>query len=594
MEPESGSGKHHFRRGREVVGMVRDIVLLWIVLSISSCGGGRYLAGGQADRNAPAGEEHEMFQQAIEDPASAQGNFNNLERIVENPVDPRGASLDALLSIPDFPEDLARKIAAAGEKHSGANWVALLTPQEREYLYHYRDYLVLPSPLPLRMSFRLTGSDILVGGGVRKEKYVSSSIEGWKALWREVTSGAGSGAAYYLSGSAFDGALRLHGGSFGPDFALGLVFGGAHQSYVFSSAYPFHNPRGIVGSTSFYSPTVFGGAAEVQYRGVRGAFFGGRAREYRSDRFEVGGKRVCGARFEVQRGGARMGLSCSTGSSGGEGCVCAVDGRWESDRSTLGFEFASAGSGNPALLSAFSCKAGRGARVALFLYAVPPGVSGMFAGINGLTPDASTGVYGATAVAEREVLQRLRVRFAIDRCSRREGFDEKEDRDLRAECEKKWRKVLVKIAWNSKVDDRRDAVPYPGSETDRYGISHSLGLVSDIRLASCTSFKVTLRRIQGEDGGGFLACPLIRVSLFSGHLDASAFIAYYRTLADGAVCYFYEPSLKGCYPWRSASSDTERSSFLFTCKINRLRVSTHAALEVGKPPEGSLQAAWDF
>ncbi|MDD4856675.1 MAG: hypothetical protein PHD74_01065 [Candidatus Krumholzibacteria bacterium] len=574
--------------------MVKYLLHLWTALTILSCGGAPYMAGGRMDRDARGSGDHDMLEQTIDDPAAAQDDFNDLERLAENPVDPRGASLDALLLIPGFPEKLARSVVAvAGGKGSGGNWVALLTPQEREDLYRYRDYLVLPSPHPLHASCRVTADDVSEKGGGRREEHIVSTMGGWKALWRERRTVTGGGTAYYLSGSVFDGAMRFHGGTFVPDFGLGLVFGGAHRSYVFSGAYPFHNPRGIAGSTSFYSTTVLGLAAEIRYGKVRGVFFGGRPREYRSDRFEVAEEIVRGGRLEVQGGDATMGLSCSTGVSGGKGCICAADGRWESNRSILGFELAFAGKGEPALLSAFSYRAG-GARTALFLYAVPPGVSGMFTGVNGKTADASTGVYGATVVAEREILPKLHARAAIDRCSRREGFDEKEDRDLRAECEKRWSRIVGKVAWATKADDCLDAVPYPGPQNDRHRISHSLGLVSDIRLARRTSLKLTLRRMWVKDGGGFLACPFMRVGLFSGRLDASALFACYRNLAGGAVCYFYEPSLEGSYPWRSASNDIERGSFIIGCNIKRLRVSTHVALEVGKPPECSLQAAWDF
>ena len=93
------------------------------------------------------------------------------------------------------------------------------------------------------------------------------------------------------------------------------------------------------------------------------------------------------------------------------------------------------------------------------------------------------------------------------------------------------------------------------------------------------------------DGAGYLVQPAARASLFGGRLKVSASLAHYRALKGKAVCYFYEPSLKGSYPWRVASRDTERSVLLIALIIKELDVSFRAALDAERPPEISLQGA---
>jgi hypothetical protein len=574
--------------------MVRPLLLALAALLAASCGAAGRLSDGPCDPDAPLPVDEEIDQPVAGDPTPARECFDGLERIAENPIDPCGADLETLLSVPGLPEELARSVvAAAGKKRSAGTWIDRLTPRQREDLYRYRDYLVLPSRHPLRMSVRLTQNGVSAPGGTRKELYVGSSVGGWKALWRRKFSESGGGTAGCASGSAFGGAVRFHGGTFVPDFALGLVYGGSYQSYIFSASYPFHGSRRIAGSTSFASPAVLGGAAELQYRNVRGAFFTGRSRAYRTDHFESAEEPIFGARLEVQGNGGAAGLSLASGAAGGGRTVFAIDGRRESERTRLGFELGLAGRGEPALLSAFSYRI-RGTHAALFLYSIPAGVSGRFGMVNGRTPGAGAAARGLTAAAERAVAARVRVRAAIERYNRDDGLTERDRQDLRAECERKWRRVTLKLTWISTADEHRGVIPYPGPPADDCETSSALGLVSDIGITGGVSARITLRKVEEEHGAGYLVSPLARASLLSGRLKVSASLARYRAIEGRAICYFYEPSLKGSYPWRVASDDREWYAFLIIYTINKLSVSCHAALEEGKPPEISLQAVSAF
>ncbi|MGD1048565.1 MAG: hypothetical protein ABR899_07435 [Candidatus Krumholzibacteriaceae bacterium] len=570
---------------------MRNLFLVWAVLSIASCGvPGRVSRG--SDGPVPGGfGENGALEETIEDPDLAREDFDVRERLADNPIDPSRAGIETLASIPGFPEELARSIvAAARERRVEGGWLARLTPEEREELYLYRDYLVLPAPHPFHMSCRLTENRFSTGGEGVKDGYVSVNAGGWKALWRGKVSETGGGSACYLSGSLFADALRLHGGTFVPDYALGLVFGGSSQVSVLSSAYPFHSPRGIAGSTSFYSPAVLGAGAELRFRRFRGAAFAGRPRVYRSDHFEEDGGGVFGGRVELQEGNAVFGASGSSDASGSGRSICAIDARLAADRTKLGFELGSRGAGEPAILSGFSCGLGR-SHAGLFLYSVPAGLRGTFGEIDGRTPGASNSAHGVTAAIEGEIVPRLKARAAIDRYSRADGLDERERRSVRVECERKWKRFMLRLTWVSTDDGHRDVVPYPGSLTGERSESSSLGVVSGIRIARQASLGFTLREVRDGDGLGYLVQPTARTSLFGERLKASVSLARYRAVKGAAVCYFYEPSLKGSYPWRVASRDTERAVFLIVLIINRLDVSFHAALDRERPPEISLQGA---
>lgn len=571
--------------------MVRYLFLVLAALSIASCGvPGRVPRG--PDEPAPeAFGDSGTLMGPVEDPDLAREDFDGRERLADNPIDPSSAGVEALVSIPGFPENLARSVVAAARKRrvEGA-WLARLTPEEREELYRYRDYLILPSPHPFHMSCRLTESGFSSGAGGVKEGYVSVSALGWKALWRGKLSETGGGAAYYLSGSLFADALRLHAGTFVPDYALGLAFGGSSQVNVLSTAHPFHAPRGIAGSTSFYSPSVVGVGAELRFRRIRGAAFAGRQRIYKSDHFEEEEGTVFGGRVEWHGGIAVIGASGSTPASGSGRSICAIDAHLASDRTKLGFELGSRASGEPALLSALSCKLGR-SHAALFLYSVPPGVRGRFGMVNGRTPGASNSAHGVTAALEGEILPRFQARAAVDRYSRTDGLDERERCSVRVECEREWKRIMLRLAWVSTDTDHRDVVPYPGPLAGERSESSSLGVVSDLRIGREATLGVTLREVHDGDGAGYLVQPAARASLFGGHLKASVSLAHYRALKGKALCYFYEPSLKGSYPWRAASRDTERAALLITLIIKKLDVSFHAVLDAERPPEISLQGA---
>jgi len=572
--------------------MVRNLAFLLAACALASCGNTRCLSGG-ADAPPPFESGGDIVMQEVEDASPMELEFEGVERLKENPVDPAGASIETLLSIPGFPEELAgRVVAEAGERRLAKRWIERLTPPERSELYRYHDYLLLPEEHPVRLICRLTKDAISAQSGGREEGYLSCSAGGWKALWRSRRLAEGNGSAYYLSGSAFSGALRFHGGTFAPDFALGLVFGGSYQSYLFSRTYPFHNPRWIAGSTSFYAPAVYGAAAEFWRRKVRGALVAGRPRTYHSDHFELDGELLYGGRLALRLGGGEFGVSSFAGACPSGAAAYSIDGRWRSGALDLGFELASRGRGEPGVISALSYRVAD-TRCALSLHAIPSGMAGRFCGVNGGTLDGKRSHGGAAVVVEREIVSRVRVRAAIDRSIKTDGLDGRARHTTRAECEKKWRNALVKLSWSWSKDAREDIIPYPGAGSQALDRMTSIGLLSDFRIARGTNLRITIRGLGKNASTGLLLAPVLSMSLLSGRLRPAASLALYRAFRGKPVCCFYEPSLKGTYPWRVASADKERCAFIISYNINWLSVSSKAVLEMKMVPEFSFQAVID-
>jgi hypothetical protein len=515
--------------------MVKLLVRLSLIISIVSCGAARRPAGGLGIPREPGELGDGIVQGGGEDPDLERRDFEIAEYFEETPAPGGGRSL--------------------------------------------------------RATCRLTEGAIGVGDKERSDGYVVLDGGRWKTLCRaRRTDGRKSAVSYYASASTESESWRLHGGSFVPGFALGLVFGGSGGPSLSSGAFPFGAPRRIAGTTSYFLKSLYGVAAEIRRGNAYAAAFHGCPVEYGADGPEKGERTVSGARFEARLGGLDAGLSCSTGTSDGAGCVVAIDGRWISDRMKAGFEMGTGGSEAPSLLSGLSCRVG-GTRAALLLYAVSPEAAGFFGTVNGRAPGKISSLDGAAAVAERDLFRRVRARVSIDRYGRRDGSHETERVTTRFECERRGRKILVRLAWAGVSSARRDVVPYPPAGEGAPETSSTVGLFPELRIGRGAGIGAALKRVEEPDGLGWLLAPVVRARLFSDRLRATASFAAYRTRRGHPVCYVYQPSLRGTFPVRSVSRSTDMATLVIDIFINKLRVSCHVSNEDWEMPEISLQAS---
>jgi hypothetical protein len=569
--------------------MVRWIVLVPLALSLCSCGGARSLPEapwGIAPFDEGAAEG---LAGATEDPEAAKDDFEAIERLRENPVDPSRASLETLLSIPGLPPALAARVAAETSRGAPGRWIDRLTPPERAALRRFGDLLVLPDERPRRVTARATAAGIASGRPGDEEGYASASSPRWKALWRTRRAGPAGGTAWYAAGECLSGAMRVHAGNLVPDFGMGLVCGLSRPSPLSSGPRPLYAPRGVVGSTSFSSVVVRGGAAELWRGPARALVFGGRPAAFDGARFERAGPDVRGARLGLRLGGAEVGLACASGLSAPGTMLRSIDGLWRGGAMDLGVEAAFPAGGEPAYLAAVSFRSPR-TKGTLSIHSVPPGIGGKLAAPGGRSIGPSSSESALSASAEQALAERLRVRGSLDRYERATGFDIRRRRTTKVELERVWRRVSGKLSWSSAAEGRERVAPYPGAASPSLERTASLGAASTLRISKGARVRLTLRHVRGPLESGLLVSPGMTLSLFGGRVQSATSIAVYRAFRGTPTCWFYEPALQGEFPLAVASSDRSRCASVITIGVSTLRVSAKVELDERRPPDLSLQA----
>ncbi len=485
-----------------------------------------------------------------------------IEYLRENPGDPSRAGLEQLLSTQAFSED----------------------PERR------RDYRPAGDSRSAGAFFRFTHGMISSSGAGRSDAYLAAEAGGWQALCRaRKTESGGSAASWYVVGETPSGAVRLHAGALVPDYALGLVFGGSGGSSLSSGSFPFHAARRIAGRTSFFGQSLRGGAVEVRGGGVYAALFCGRPVTYGSDGPESAATASAGARIEGRRGRAEAGLSVSSGGGESGSRIVAVDGRWRSDEMNAGFEAGVSGSREPALLSAFSAGIAN-TRAGLFFYIVPAGAAGAFGSLIGRAPGNVTSLTGAAVAFERAFRERTRMRASFDRCERANGSQSTARQTARVEIERRGGSGLLRVVWSGAADERRNNVPYPAPAPTRLNVSRLLGVQGEWRPSARAGLGIALKRIDEDDGLGWLVAPVLRAHLLSERLRVTASVARYGTIFGNPVCYLYEPSLQGSFPLRVVSRDAVMGAMVIGLYISKLNVFARVAVERGRGADLSLQA----
>jgi hypothetical protein len=338
---------------------------------------------------------------------------------------------------------------------------------------------------------------------------------------------------------------------------------------------------------------VQGAAGEFWRGNLHGALFAGRSRRYRSDRFELDEGELYGGRIALRLGSGEYGIAGFAGAFTPGSAVLSIDGRWRSGPIEVGFELASRGEEEPSVVSALSCRVA-GARCALLLHAIPSGMAGRFCGVTGGAFDGVSAHNGIAVVVERESLYHVLLRAAIDRSRTADGIEGTWKRVARAELERRWQRAFVRLSWSSSIGEEGDVIPYPWGAFPSTDRANSIGFLSNLSLAGGADLRFALRHMAKNGSAGILIAPVLSTSLFHGHLRAAVSYASSRSLRGNPICWFYEPSLKGGYPWRAASGDMRAYAFLISYIINGLTVSSKVSLKSGVVPDYSFQALFEY
>jgi hypothetical protein len=561
--------------------MVRKHAAWVVVLALVSCGTARF----------PTRSAETWYESLDGEREDALTAFETVERLKDDPLDPRRASVEELLTIPGFPEPLAGSVLrAVRRRRPGRSWVEDLTPPERAQLYRYREFILLPERP--RTSLRGRVTDVGAGeGGIRRRDWrLNLSGDDCTVLVRSRDLDIAHKSAFYASVPAASGALRLHAGAFVSDLAMGLIFGGGFRAYALSDAYRLGASRWITGSTSFYERVLWGGAVEMWHRSVRAVLLSGNLRSFASDRFELDRHRVSGWRIGLRRGALEAGLGAIHGEAVSDGSRYSIDGRYRDGRLGVAFEIAYGGSGDPSSVCSFSYRSER-ARSALVLHAIPSGASGPSSKIDTRRLAPTSSYLGITAAGEVEIMAGIRTRASLEHYARSDGFEDDGKNVFRAECERTGKRVRLRVSWSSRMEHAYRLIPIPAEPDDDIDHAGVLGGLCAARLARWTTGKISGRYALGNGSRGVLVSPSLSLVLFSGRVESDVTYTTFRTLEGTEKHYFYEPSLEGTYPWVTASGTGNRASFLITFRTNWLSLSSKVILEAGKSLEAQFQGA---
>jgi hypothetical protein len=441
---------------------------------------------------------------------------------------------------------------------------------------------------------RLTVDGIVAGGGGGKEGHAALSSPRFRIVLRRRETAAYTSTAGFARLETIAGFLALAAGSFVPDFAEGLIAGGAGSPHVFSGAFPMASRRRIAPNTSSYGRALIGGAIEIGGGACGGVLFAGRERIVRSGRLEAGPARVAGGRVETRAGGFRGGMSLVAKEGDGRKTLVGADARFEAGNARAGFEAVHLPGGFPAALAAFSFR-GRTTSAGVSLYSATSGAGGIIGRVNGVDIGFAPAYGGAIAAAERKVARGTAVRAALE-CAARTGDEERKERwTIRAEIERKWRRIRLVLSGNAAGSGETPLLPFPGGTPSSRDSGGGAGALVVADPGSSVSIRLAVKSVaKSHDERGVLVSPMLRVRSPGGRVVLTAFHAVYAASRGAPACYYYEPSLAGAYPWRGAYRDLSRSAFIISIKYNKIEASGKVAYQLDAAAEGSVQAVAAF
>jgi hypothetical protein len=539
----------------------------------------------------PRGTRHEVETSPTEDsdidpwewgPEDAeQEEFALLEHFEQNPLDLASGEAEEFLLLPGFPEALAERIIEARSRaRTRAQLLARLTPPELEILRRYEAYISLPRRRPVGFETRFTVDRI--GKSVGRRQDVRCIFESG-ILRASVRVESGDAYRHYLSFGFCREHIRLHGGDFSPDLAMGLLFSSYSSTYPFSNGYHIRKKRWIAVSSSFYSASVRGAAAEVWLGRARMLAFRGRRCRYEGERLDAHGDWVTGGRLEVTRRCVSLGVNAYRGGESRGGIAASVDALAARGCFEAAGELVLAG-GEAGCIVGLGARSGAG-RASIAIYDIdcnlPADFSRPFYGRH----RARRGV--SLVLRRRLAGRRLEALCALEHAGSSNIVEKRGRNIVRLECRFSARRTKIKISYRFRTEERAVMVPFPPGGGPYFDESSSLALLQNSMPRKGLRIRFSLRAPLEREARGYLICPSVTIGRSS---NATISWALHRATRGRPVFYCYERSLGGLYPWRALRGDGWRVALIGEMHIGPLRLGIGFAAQRPGGREASLQA----
>ncbi len=539
---------------------MRSICCVLIGFLVLSCSGSGIREKGL--REAPSGipEEIEMEE------------FDAIESLAENPIDPKRATLEMFLSIPGFPSDLAsRVIRARGENRTGNRWLAMLTPAERETLYRFDRFVMLPERRPTRVRARVTHVHVGSPESERSDAFLSVDDERCKLRFRERLTARDHSVSPYVSRMFISSALNVGVGDFIPDYALGLLFNGSPYYYPFTSGFPLRGNRWIAPVPSWYGEAIRGCAVEGWVNRFRGMLFAGRPRMYRAGAVEFD-RCVYGGRGCVAARGGEVGCTYACVEHGSSGTVFAVDGRWRTGDVHTAIEVVAAGRGTGAGTGGISLR-GDPIDAGLVVYRIPFGLHGRFGAVPGGRITGGSWQRGIASFVSGAVLGCSYVRASFERFVTGDASTRQTKEIVRAEVETRLRRASMKLSYKWRLYRDESGIPYPCGDPIMADETEGMHFLFLGRHGAVSRLRLSVRLVSEERGEGYLVSSSARIGLFRNRLRCTVATSRYRSRSGEPFLYLYEPVLEGSFPWKAVRGSGWRGVVLTDVKWGGLTVS---------------------
>jgi hypothetical protein len=498
--------------------------------------------------------------------------FEAIENLAENPIDPKRATLEMFLSIPGFPPDLAsRVIRARGENSSGTRWLAMLTPAERETLYRFDRFVMLPERRPTRIRTRVTRVHVGSPQSERLDVFLSVENERWKLRCRDRLTTLDHSVSPYISRMFLSSALNIGVGDFMPDYAMGLLFNGSPYYYPFTAGFPLRGNRWIAPVPSWYGEAIRGCAVEGWIDRFRGMLFAGRPRIYRGGSVEfdrcVYGGRGC---FAVRHG--EVGLTFTCVEHGHSGTTCAVDGRWRTGDMQTAIEVLAVGRGAGAGTGGISFR-GDPIGAGLVVYHIPFGLRGRFGAVPGGRIKGDSWQRGIASVVSGSIRAWSNVRASFERFVTGNASARRTKEIVRTEVETRWRWASMKLSYRWRLYRDESGIPYPCDDPITADETEGMHFLFLGRHGAVSRLRLSVRLVSEERGEGYLVSSSARIGLFRHRLRCTFAGSLYRSRSGEPVLYMYEPVLEGSFPWVAVRGNGWRGVVLTDVKWGGLTVS---------------------